>query len=90
MDMYIKGVDTLPRRRFIDVAESSWHDYLDEHGLLSETAVSRTMGVQDLFLHSAVLVVAPPWTGKTHVAKQLSHYLDAARAFLHYMCRLCR
>ena len=76
MDLYVKGVDTCPHRRFIDIAESSWDEYLDEHGLLSETAVQRTMAVQDLFLHPAVLVVAPPWTGKTYVAKQLSHHLD--------------
>lgn len=64
---------TLPKRRFIDRENKP---PLDEHGFLSEHFLSSSVSVKDLFAYKAVLIIAPPWAGKTFLAKQLDHHFS--------------
>ena len=73
--MDIARFSTIPQRRFLPAEAASREDFLDEHGFLSARGRQLTMGIADLFEFRAVLVVAPPWFGKSHVAKQLRDHL---------------
>ncbi len=73
--MYIAGLSTIPQRRFLSADVASREDVLDEHGFLSARGRQLTIGIAELFEFRAVLVVAPPWFGKTHVARQLRDHL---------------
>ena len=66
--MVAEVLETLPQRRFVD---PSLKPTLTENGFLSEEFVELSQGVDSLFSLNAVLVVAPPWYGKTYLAKQL-------------------
>ncbi|MCK4298067.1 MAG: hypothetical protein KAX80_00965, partial [Planctomycetes bacterium] len=68
--MAVPKVETLPRRRFI-ARGVSVDSLLGDLGFLSAQFVARTEGIVDLFDRRAVLVLAPPWTGKTFVANQV-------------------
>lgn len=47
---------------------------LDEHGFLDETHTRELLSFSDLLDLQAVLILAPPWYGKTTTAKQLDHH----------------
>ncbi len=64
-------LNTLPRRRFLAIDRTP---ELDELGFLAPESVAESFGADDLFELCAVLVLAPPWTGKTLTAKQLRHH----------------
>ena len=57
---------SLPRREFLPLNVKPLHD---RFGFVSVFQDSSEVG--DLFAFQLVLVVAPPWTGKSFVAKQL-------------------
>ncbi len=74
--MAVPKVETLPRRRFI-ARGVSVDSLLGDLGFLSAQFVARTEGIVDLFDRRAVLVLAPPWTGKTFVTGQvLRHFSE--------------
>ncbi|HKQ49698.1 MAG TPA: hypothetical protein VJZ71_16615 [Phycisphaerae bacterium] len=62
----------LPRRRFCSPDVSTARD---EYGFLSERESQNTLGVEDILGQKATLVVAPPWMGKTFLAKRLRERL---------------
>jgi len=50
---------------------------LDEYGFLAPDFAESSARVDELFALQAVLIVAPPWAGKTFLAKQLiSHFRE--------------
>lgn len=65
----VEGLDALPRRIFLEGDRRPITDPLD--GFVRPIGIS----VQELLAHTAVLVVAPPLTGKTFVSKQLERAL---------------
>lgn len=73
--MALHELETLPRRRLIggDVTPT-----LDGHGFLSEEFSATAQRIDSLFDRRAVLLVAPPWSGKTFLASGLHRYLSDA------------
>ncbi|MHC4407097.1 MAG: hypothetical protein ACYTG0_46385, partial [Planctomycetota bacterium] len=70
---------TLPYRRFVDPdAELA----LDEQGFLAADSNAMTDLVHELFGFQAVLIIAPPWGGKTFVAKQLRNHFRENKTVL--------
>jgi hypothetical protein len=72
--MTSNATSSLPRRRFfsLDVTPA-----LDKHGFIEP--FQEAFRVDDLLRWQIVLVVAPPWTGKSFVAKQLEgHFRRSA------------
>ena len=67
---------SLPTRRFFQRDEPP---NLDDHGFLTEDSYSTTLGVQDLFKGGATIVLAPPWTGKSYVWKQLKIHFASTK-----------
>lgn len=47
----------------------------DELGFLSQSEASPSWSISDLLERSPVLILAPPWTGKSYVAKQFEEHL---------------
>lgn len=66
-----EGLDDLPRRIFLDGVQKPLTDPFD--GFVRP--IGKILSVQELLAYSAVLVVAPPLTGKSFVAKQLERVL---------------
>jgi hypothetical protein len=71
--MTFEGGKTLPTRRLIRI---DVRPAFDEHGFLAEEFCAAAPRVDSLFDRHAVLVVAPPWSGKTYLAGQLYRYLS--------------
>lgn len=71
--MDFKRDETLPTRRLIG---QDVHPTVDEHGFLAEEFCAAAPLIDSLFNRHAVLVVAPPWSGKTYFADQLYRYLS--------------
>lgn len=68
--MFITDEDTFPKRRFYRKKETLGRKYIDECGLLRNSALGCTMGIADLLKLPIALVVAPPWGGKTYIAER--------------------
>lgn len=62
----VEGLDVLPRRIFL---EGEQRPEFDDDGFVRPSGES--LLAEDLLPCTAVLVAAPPWTGKSFVAKQL-------------------
>jgi len=60
-----------PERRLLRPEDTP---QLDEHGFLDETHTRELPSFSDLLDLQAVLILAPPWYGKTTTAKQLEHH----------------
>jgi len=60
-----------PERRLL---RSEDEPVLDTHGFLDETYAENLPSFADLLDLQAVLILAPPWYGKTTTAKQLEHH----------------
>ncbi len=63
---------TFPVRRFLHPEAEI---QLDEHGFLSDASLATSHSIRDLLRQSPVLITAPPWYGKSHVAAQLDAFL---------------
>lgn len=61
-----EGLDDLPRRIFL---EGERRPDLDDDGFVRSSGES--LLAEDLLASTAILAVAPPWTGKSFVARQL-------------------
>lgn len=71
--MATRAPETFPRRRFIATLEPP----LDEYGFLAPDLAENSACVDEFFALQAVLIVAPPWAGKTFLARQLiSHFRE--------------
>src|SRR5215213_1046609 len=66
-----EGLDDLPRRIFLEGVQRPLTDPHD--GFVRP--IGNVLSIQELLTHSAVLVAAPPLTGKSFVAKQLERVL---------------
>jgi hypothetical protein len=67
----VEGFDALPRRIFL---EGEQRPFSDPDGFIRP--IEGTVPVRDLLASSATLVIAPPWTGKTFVSKQIKDVLS--------------
>lgn len=72
----VEGLDTLPRRIFL---EGEREPIPDPDGFI--LPIGTVLSPQDLLRQAAVLAVAPPWTGKTTVAKRIGDALKAYHFF---------
>ena len=70
---------TAPTRRLIGLNVSP---ALDEHGFLDSDFAAELPTLDSIQNSEAVLVVAPPWTGKSHEAMQLFQHLQGDRDVL--------
>jgi len=68
-------LEVLPTRRLIGVDVVP---RFDEHGFLADEFSATATRVDSLFDRQAVLVVAPPWSGKTYLAARLHRHLSNA------------
>lgn len=72
-----EGLDALPRRIFLEGEQIPLPDPLD--GFIRP--IGEILPIRDLLACSAALVVAPPWTGKTFVSRQIKHALTLEGRF---------
>src|SRR6185436_15648862 len=72
----VEGLDTLPRRIFL---EGEREPIADPDGFVLR--IGTVLTPKDLLEQAVVLVVAPPWTGKTTVAEGMSMALKAHSFF---------
>ena len=63
---------TAPTRRLIGLDVSP---QLDKHGFLDSDLAAQLLTLDSILNSQPVLVVAPPWTGKTHEANQFFQHL---------------
>jgi hypothetical protein len=66
-------LDILPRRIFL---ASPHRPRVDDHGFVLRLLDTDVVSALDLLQHSAALIVAPPWTGKTFISEQLDAALN--------------
>jgi len=72
----VEGLDTLPRRIFLEGAREP---HADPDGFILRAG--SVLEPRDLLAEAAVLVAGPPWIGKTTVAKRLSRFLQETTSF---------
>jgi len=70
--MTFESGKTLPTRCLIRI---DVRPTFDEHGFLAEEFCAAAHNIDSVFDQRAVLIVGPPWTGKTYLAKRLYRYL---------------